>query len=91
MAGKLCTGVARNNVAGKNFRSSTAYCEGINWRAGGTLAGRPVTDNPHEAGSEANASWTAGWTLADAAAPAGVVDAADAPCCSTPTNVVVDV
>lgn len=89
MPGKLCTGAVTNNAYLP--KETKAFSEGVYYRAGGTLLGRPVTDNPHEATSSAGVAWIAGWTVADAVAPAGTIDQADAPCVAVPTNVVVDV
>ena len=89
MAGKLCTGVSTQY--GFLPKEAKAFSEGIYYRAGGTLLGRPSTDNPHPASSSANAAWAAGWTVADDVAPAGTIDQADAKCVAVPTNVVTDV
>ena len=89
MAGKMCTGATTNNSYLP--KESRAYSEGIYYRAGGTLLGRPVTDNPHAAASDAGVAWIAGWTLADSKAPAGALVATDAPCVAVPTNTIVDV
>lgn len=51
------------------MRSSKAFCEGADYRAGGTVLERPITDNPHNGDSEANAAWAAGWTVSDTASP----------------------
>jgi hypothetical protein len=88
MPGKLCTGVSTQY--GFLPKESKAFSEGVYYRAGGTLLGRPVTDNPHPASSSANAAWTAGWTVSDAVAPSGTITASNAPCVAVPTNVVVD-
>ena len=88
MAGKMCTGA----VTGNSYlpRESKAFSEGLYYRAGGTLLGRPVTDNPHVATSSCGVAWIAGWTVADDVAPSAAVDQADAKCVAVPTNVVVD-
>lgn len=88
MPGKLCTGATTNNAYLPE--ESRAFSEGIYYRAGGTLLGRPVTDNPHAATSSAGVAWIAGWTVADAVAPSGTISQSDAPCVAVPTNVVVD-
>ena len=88
MPGKLCTGVSTQY--GFLPKESRAFSEGVYYRAGGTLLGRPASDNPHASGSSANAAWAAGWTVADDVAPAGTITATDAPCVAVPTNVVVD-
>ena len=89
MPGKLCTGATTNNSYLP--RESKAFSEGLYYRAGGTLLGRPVTDNPHVATSSAGVAWIAGWTVSDAVAPAGTITASNAPCVAIPTNVVTDV
>ena len=88
MAGKMCTGAATGN----SFlpRESKAFSEGLYYRAGGTLAGRPSASNPHTSGSSTYTAWLAGWTVADDVAPSGTITASDAPCVAVPTNVVVD-
>ena len=88
MPGKLCTGVSTQH--GYLPKESRAFSEGVYYRAGGTLLGRPASDNPHASGSSAYAAWAAGWTVADDVAPAGTITASDAPCVAVPTNVVVD-
>ena len=72
MAGKMCTGAVTNNSYLP--KESKAFSEGVHYRAGGTLAGRPVTDNPHVATTSAGVAWIAGWTVADDVAPAGTID-----------------
>ena len=89
MAGKMCTGAVTNNAYLP--KETKAFSEGLLYRAGGTLLGRPVTDNPHAAASSAGVAWIAGWTVSDTAAPAGTVAQTSAPCVAVPTNVVVDV
>ena len=89
MPGKLCTGAVTNNSY--LLKESKAFSEGVYYRAGGTLLGRPVTDNPHVATTSAGVAWIAGWTVADDVAPAGTITASNAPCVAVPTNVVVDV
>lgn len=88
MPGKLCTGDTTNN----SFlpEESRAFSEGIYYRAGGTLLGRPSSDNPHPAGSSSGVAWELGWTVADDVAPSGTISQSDAPCVAVPTNVVVD-
>ena len=87
MPGKLCTGVSTQY--GFLPKESKAFSEGLYYRHGGTLLGRPVTDNPHAASSSANAAWTAGWTVADDAA-VGAITASNAPCVAVPAGNVVD-
>jgi len=87
MAGKLCTGVSTQ----KGFlpKESRAFSEGLYYRHGGTLLGRPAASNPHASGSSANAAWAAGWTVADDAA-VGPITASNAPCVAVPSGNVVD-
>ena len=77
MAGKLCNGTVENSA--QPFKDSKAYCEGMAYRASDTVLSVPITDNPHEADSESNASWAAGWTAANGA---GTIDASEAGCCA---------
>lgn len=63
MAGKKCTGTQTNNAG--NSKNSRAFCEGRNYRGTGTGLQAPITDNPHEAGSEAADAWDRGWTAVD--------------------------
>ena len=91
MSGQLDFGIPLNNAGAARISIGTSFSEGIYFRAGGTLIGRPLTGNPHPAGSPDHDGWDRGWTLADAAAPAGVIDPLDAPGVAVPTNVVVDV
>lgn len=91
MSGQLDFGTDLNNAGAARMSLATAFSEGIYHRAGGTLAGRPVLDNPHEPGSPDSLAWIRGWDLADAVAPSGTIDPLDAPGVAVPTNVVVDV
>ena len=87
MPGKLCTGVSTQY--GYLPKESRAFSEGLYYRHGGTLLGRPVTDNPHVATSSAGVAWIAGWTVADDAA-VGAITASNAPCVAVPSGNVVD-
>jgi len=88
MAGKICTGTPTANAGAARLSASKAFCEGIVFRSQGTAAAYPITGNPHDGlGSEDEASWDAGWTVADDAAP-GAITASDAPCCAVSTAVV---
>lgn len=78
MPGDLCDGHANRN--GK-VKDSKAYCEGMSYRASGIGTDVPVTDNPHEAGSDAWVAWLAGWNAADAYAD-GVMPVDAMGCCS---------
>ena len=54
----LCDGVATNHQ--KILKNSRAYCEGVDYRFGGTAIEQPITGNPEDGiGSEAEASWDA--------------------------------
>jgi hypothetical protein len=90
MTGQLDFGTALNNAGAGHISAANAFSEGIYFRAGGTLAGRPLTGNPHEVGSEDHNAWDRGWAVADDVAPSGTIDQADAPGVAIPTNVVVD-
>lgn len=68
MAGKLCFGSTYNNAGAARIQDSKAFCEGAAYRATDTALNAPITDNPHESGSEAADAWDAGWTAADGAA-----------------------
>ena len=82
MAGKGYAGAKTNNAG--NARDSRAFCEGLERRALGTAANFPVTDNPHEVGSDASDAWILGWTVADDAATS-TIDPDDAPNCAVTT------
>ncbi len=76
MSGKLCDGVAAHTQ--KIIKNSKAYCEGAEHRFADTALNNPITDNPHEASSEARASWDAGWNDANTGAVEG--------CCAGPNR-----
>lgn len=80
MAGLMCNGDTLKTARAKD---SKAYCEGMAHRQSdyGTLV--PITDNPHETGSDAWRSWEAGWNAADAYAD-GVMPRDAIGCCSIP-------
>jgi len=62
-------------------KDSEAFCDGMTHRQGGTLIGRPITDNPFDnEGNAREAAWDAGWTVSDDAA-GGTIGATDAACC----------
>jgi len=88
MAGKMCTGATTNNSY--LLKEQKAFSEGIYYRAGGTLLGRPSSANPHASGSSAYTAWLAGWTAADSKAPASAMTQSQAPCVAIPTNTIVD-
>ena len=81
MAGKMCFGSTYNNAGAGHLRSSKAFCEGIEYRTGGTAVARPKADNPHQSGSDAADAWDTGWDIAQAAA-GGSVTPSSAPCCA---------
>lgn len=60
MTGTWCDGVATNNF--KTIIQFKAYAEGFEYRQGGDSTARPSSDNPHPAGTPANAAWAAGWS-----------------------------
>ena len=88
MAGKMCTGAATNNSYLP--KETKAFSEGVYYRAGGTLLGRPAASNPHASGTSAYVAWLAGWTASDAAAPSAAIAQTAAPCVAVPTNTIVD-
>jgi len=66
MPGKLCTGTVQNNAGAGALSQSKAYCEGMQYRQGGTASGQTVDDNPFLLGSPDSDSWIAGWDVAEA-------------------------
>lgn len=81
MAGQLCDGRLATDAKNGVIQNSKAYCEGMSYRASDTALNAPITDNPHESGSEAADAWDAGWTVADDAA-GGAIDKDSAGCCA---------
>ena len=79
MPGKLCTGAPTNSKP--RLTSSKAFCEGMAYRASGTGIDKPITDNPHEAGSEDSTAWNAGWTVANDNI-GSTISRADLGCCA---------
>lgn len=79
MAGKKCNGV--DSYSAVKVQNSKAFCEGMAYRASDTALNAPVTDNPHEAGSEAATCWAAGWDVA-ALSAGGNISKADLGCCA---------
>ena len=77
MPGKLCTGAVTNNSY--MLKESKAFSEGLYYRAGGTLAGRPASANPHVVTTSAGVAWLAGWTVPDAVATSETITATNAP------------
>lgn len=89
MSGKLCTGFTLPHTGGAAvLKQSHSFCEGLHYRAGGTEAERPLTDNPHLANFPAYISWLAGWTLADNN-KGGSVTRAECGCCAAPGDILV--
>ncbi len=82
---KPCTG----NQTGNSdlMKESRAFCEGVAYRAQGTAAAFPQTDNPHISTSDAYFTWLTGWTVANDAV-GSVVDPALVPCCAAPQNTI---
>ena len=85
MTGQLDFGTTFNNAGAARIDSARAFSEGIYHRAGDTAANRPITDNPHEVGSENHDAWDRGWTVADSASPGAIAQSA-APGVAIPTN-----
>lgn len=83
IAGQLCSGHTLKNGL---VRDSKAYCEGMAYRASGIGTDVPVTDNPHQTGSDAWAAWLAGWNAADAYSD-GVMPVNAMGCCSIPSDI----
>ena len=61
--GRICVGEVTNSKP--RLTSSRAFCEGMAYRADGTLLEKPSTNNPHAAGSEDATAWQKGWALAE--------------------------
>ena len=79
MPGTYCNGKPEEQPF---VKESQAFCEGMLYRAGGTGAERPVTDDPFGNDSPTeSAAWVRGWGVADAAA-GGTISATDAGCCA---------
>ena len=82
MPGKLCTGAKTNNAGAGLFSQSKAYCEGMAYRATGTLLGAPKTGNPFVAGSPDAISGDLGWDFAEAGKSGSVPLDTSATCCA---------
>ena len=82
MTGKMYNGVVGFSTA--DPRISRAYCEGMGYRASGTLIGKPKVDNPHASSSEDAQAWDAGWDVAEANSAGTISAAAMAPCAVNP-------
>ena len=78
MAGKMIDGTVTNNSADSKIGRS--FCEGMGYRQADTGANAPITDNPHEAGSDCAVAWDNGWTVADDAEGGAISAAAAAQC-----------
>lgn len=89
MSGQFGFGIPLNNAGAARASVATSFSEGIYFRAGGLLAARPITDNPHEAGNPDALAWNRGWTVADDASP-GTIDPLDAPGAAVDGLVVAD-
>lgn len=83
MPGQLCDGHALRTAKSKD---SKAYCAGMAYRASGYGDAVPVTDNPHESGSDAAVAWAAGWDAADAKV-GGTMTQAEMGCCSVVADI----
>ncbi len=82
---KPCAGTPTNNS--DLIRESRAFCEGVQYRASGTSAAKPLSDNPHETGSDAADAWQTGWVQAQSDSGTTMI-ASDAPCCAIPHNTI---
>jgi len=87
MSGKLCVGSTLKQGNTYLINESKAFCEGVAHRTAGDALEKPVTDNPHVAGSSASIAWIDGWDIADGKA-GSAVDPSQAPCCAIPETVV---
>jgi len=85
MAGKMCNGYHNDNSYLP--RQSRAFCEGMEYRAGGTELERPDTDNPHKTKSPDGDCWHKGWEITNAAG-GGALSQSDFPCCAIPTHTI---
>jgi len=81
MPGKLCVGEPINNAGAGHLSASKAYCEGMAYRASGTLIQRPFASNPHVQNSPDWNAWDYGWTKANDNA-GGQISKADRGCCA---------
>ena len=88
MSGQLDFGLGLNNAGAARIGQAKAFSEGIYWRAQGTAAAYPITDNPQDGtGSEEEAAWDRGWTVANNAA-ASTISQSDAPGVAIPTHTI---
>lgn len=87
MSGQLDFGTTLNNAGAARIGQAKAFDEGLQHRAASTAAGAPLTDNPHEVGSEEHDAWDRGWQVADDASP-GAISQSNAPGVAIPTNAV---
>jgi len=87
MSGSFCMGSTLKQKNQYRIRESRAFCEGVAHRTSGTAIAKPVTDNPHPAGSSASIAWIDGWDIADGKA-GSAVDPIQAPCCAVPVTLV---
>ena len=83
MPGMLCDG---SDLKTAKVKDSKAYCEGMAYRQSGIGTDVPVTDNPHQAGSDAWVAWLAGWNAADAYSD-GVMPRDAMGCCIIPSDI----
>ncbi len=87
MSGQLDFGEVLNNAGAARIGMAKAFEEGLQFRASGTAAAKPLTGNPHEVGNEEHDSWDIGWAVADTASPSAIAQSA-APGVAIPTNAV---
>jgi hypothetical protein len=60
----LCDGNLPGHPKNGNPKNSKAFCEGMEYRAKDFGDAAPITDNPHQTGSDAFKAWDAGWAIA---------------------------
>jgi len=78
MPGKNINGTTTNQSI--SLKEGKSFCEGMGYRQADTGANAPITDNPHEAGSDCAVAWDNGWTVADDAEGGAISAAAAAQC-----------
>ena len=64
------------NAGAGRLQDCKAFGEGVMYRAAGTAAAQPKTDNPHLANSATALAWNLGWDLAQANT-GGIISKAD--------------
>lgn len=82
MAGKLCFGEQLANAGAGRIDQSKSFCEGMAYRATGTLLGAPKTGNPHVPGAPDAIAWDLGWDFAETGKSASVPLDTSGTCCA---------